>query len=75
MDSTAEVVITENGSVPGAVIPTAVTTSQGSCKPEAMSPGKPKSLLLDLRCQQRASSISMCRVAAPVRDEKQGWAG
>lgn len=38
MDSVAEEVTIEGGSVPEAIVPTTVTTSQGSCKPEAMSP-------------------------------------
>lgn len=46
MDNAAQVVITEGGSVPGAVVPPTVPTSQGSCKPGAVSPGSPGCLLI-----------------------------
>lgn len=36
----------EGGSVPGAVVPTTVATSQRSCKPGAVSPGRTKCHLI-----------------------------
>lgn len=46
MDRAAEMVTIEGGSVPEALVPIIVTTSQGSCKPGAMSPGRPKCHLI-----------------------------
>lgn len=39
MNKAGEMVPIENGYIPEVLVPTTVTTSQGSCKPGAMSPG------------------------------------
>lgn len=57
MDSVAEEVTIEGGSVPEAVVPTTVTTSQGSCKPEAMSPERQgASYLIQGACEKHPRS-------------------